>query len=240
MFSATMSVIPPDDYVSAGYLIASPSSSERILSACDRLCAFFPHVWAIEWASVTHEDRLRNAATLGFDAAALPAIVSWATDNLSRTFGWSNVFYSLDAARETTAKLVPQTTKTVILGLALHNSDVSAFLNDSAPPPRAGETGLFECLRAGAPPAPGGETLGFELLASMFGVFTCSWLCGSLDETCEQKLGIKTNHHRFVPAYTEAARCAEFISRPGTPAEPGLWLPWLVTTYSPSAQQEPS
>lgn len=95
-----------------------------------------------------------------------------------------------------------------------------------------GKSGIFECVSAGTNIADGGDFLGFELLATYLGMLTCSWVCNGLETECAKRLGILTNSHGFVQTYADASRCAEFISRDETGAEPGLWLPWRMSVYS--------
>ena len=126
----------------------------------------------------------------------------------------------------------------VIFGLGLHESNVEEFLKAAKPDltqqgcAPMGETGVFQCVSSGRKIAGGGYAAGFELLATCSGLLTCSWLCNGLEKDCAHRLGIAPNRHGLIESYRDALRCAEFVSRPETRAEPGLWLPWLVTVYS--------
>ena len=125
-----------------------------------------------------------------------------------------------------------------VSGLGLHRDDTARFPEVAKPEDKkpgysqAGETGIFECVKSGFAPAPGGQHLGFELLATMFGILTCSWLCNGLETVCAEELTVKPNEHGLIAEYSDARRCAEYIGRDEVGAEPGLWLPWLITVYS--------
>ena len=73
--------------------------------------------------------------------------------------------------------------------------------------------------------------MGFELLAMMFGLLTCSWVCNGLEAVCAEHLQVQPNEYGSIPEYADARRCAEYVSRDEVGAEPGLWLPWLITRY---------
>jgi hypothetical protein len=63
------------EYVSGGYYLArkskraeymSPESiPDKVLSASTCICQFFPDVWAIEWTSLSPDERSKKAASVG-------------------------------------------------------------------------------------------------------------------------------------------------------------------------------
>jgi hypothetical protein len=183
------------------------------------------------------KEPLQQASAFGVSASDLPKVLTWATEFFSTAFGWPNAFYTSEAAQKAREKSIPHVSEVVTFGLGLHRSDVEAFLRAAEPEPASpgfaptGETGIFQCVSRGEKVIAGGDVAGFELLATYFGVFTCSWLCNGLEKECAKQLGVRTNPHGFVQSYEDASRCADFISRDETRAEPGLWLPWLVTLY---------
>jgi len=237
-------------YLSAGYYVTRLSDRgahipselvpDKLLSASACICDFFPNGWAIAWASVTDEERLKRAAAFGVSSSGLPAVLEWATDAFSKDFGWPNTFYELEAAKDARARFLPADGDTVIIGLGLHQDDAEVFLKAATPPaPKPGfapigESGIFECVSSGTKIRDGGEFLGFELVATYLGILTCSWLCNGLEAVCANQLGIPPNSHGLVQTYADASRCAEFISRDGMSAEPGLWLPWRLSIYPTS------
>jgi hypothetical protein len=78
--------------------------------------------------------------------------------------------------------------------------------------------------------AAGGDVAGFELVATLFGLLTDSWLQHGLERTCAQKLSIKPNRQGLIESYDDAVRCTELASET-LGHFPGLWLPWLIVLY---------
>ena len=235
-------------WVSGGYYIALPTKRARymspeftpdaVISASACLCDFFPDAWTLEWASVSDAERTRAASLFGLTPAALADAVTWATASFGKAFGWPGAFYTLDAAREACARFLPSLVTTVIFGLGLNEEDVPDFLAAASPANKGlGGSGIFECVKAAEKIAEGGTFLGHELLATDYGLITCSWLCNGLEKECANRLDIRTNRSGFIETYEAARSCAEFISQPETGAEPGLWLPWAVTSYEGSAHK---
>jgi hypothetical protein len=242
-----MTEIAASDYVSGGYYLTRFSARaacmspellpDRILSASRCIGKFFPNTWCIEWCRSTDEERIEAASAFGIAPGNLPAVMAWASDPHSSAFGWPNAFYTLEAAREARATLLPEGLDIVIFGLGLHNSDFKRFWRAAKPPDRkpgcapVGPSGVFECVNLRSGIAEAGDPAGFELLNTEYGLLACSWLCNGLEKVCADRLGIRPNPRGFIDTYAEASRCAEYISTPEVEAEAGLWLPWLVTTY---------
>lgn len=235
------------EYVSGGFYVARLASRaeymspdlipDRVVSASGCISQFFPDVWSIEWSSTGLEERRKQAFAFGISDVDLPVVTAWATESFSVAFGWPNAFYSLRAAQEARAKFLPSRPEVVVLGVGLHQSHVEAVLQVAKPEEPApgiapaGATGLFECVSRRAEVPPGGDVAGFELLALHSGLLTCSWLCNGLEKVCAERLGVRTNGRGLVHSHAEAMRCAELISSDEVGAEPGLWLPWLLTLY---------
>lgn len=74
---------------------------------------------------------------------------------------------------------------------------------------------------------------GFELVATLCGLLTDSWLHQGLEKQCAEKLGVMPNHQGLIGSYEEAVRCTELATRT-LGRFPGLWLPWLITQYDVS------
>lgn len=74
-------------YLSAGYYVARLSERaahmspelfpDKVLSASECLCDFFPNAWAIAWASATDEERLKRASAFGLSSSDLPGVIEW-------------------------------------------------------------------------------------------------------------------------------------------------------------------
>jgi hypothetical protein len=236
------------EFVSGGYYLTirrecaewmpAEFTPESVLSASPCICNFFPDDWTIEWASIDAATRSNKAQVFGIDAISLPAIVAWGTGAISSVFGWMSALYSLDDARDVRMRFLPKEMDVVIFGLGLHESDTDAFLAVAKPPAAQpgqapiGESGVYECVSARRKVVTGGHHAGFELLSTYTGQITCSWLCNGFPTECARELGVRPNAEGFIPTRADALRCAEYINRNETGAEPGLWLPWLITTYS--------
>ena len=235
-------------FVSAGYCVArrakrGPHTSaelipETFLSASSCLGKFFPGSWAIRWSSDDQQEREREAAHFGIRPDQIDRVMEWATSSFQEVFGWPNVFYSLDAALAARREFIGNDLDVAVFGLGLHCNDAVRFLEVAKPEDKkpgysqAGETGIYECVKAGSGLAPGGQDLGFELLTTMFGILTCSWLCNGLETVCAEELTVKPNQYGLIAGYSDARRCAEYVGRDEVGAEPGLWLPWLINVYS--------
>jgi hypothetical protein len=243
-----MTEIAASDYVSGGYYLTRLSARaaymspellpDRVLSASQCIGGFFPDIWCIESCPSTDEERIEAASAFGIAPADLPAVMAWASGSCSSAFGWRNVFYTLEAAREACATFLPEGLGIVILGLGLHSSDFKRFWRAARPPDRkpgfapVDPSGVFECVNRREGIAEAGHPVGFELLNTEYGFLACSWLCNGLEKVCADRLGIRPNRRGFIETYEEASRCVAYISTPEVGAEPGLWLPWLVTIYA--------
>lgn len=236
------------EYISGGYYLTRrvprrgnmrpELMPEQVLSASGCVCDFFPNTWAIEWTTDSVEARSAQAAQFGIDEAQLPGVIEWATAGFGELFGWPNAFYSLDAARAARARFLQGNRDVVLFGLGLQAAHVERFLECTrleTPKPACapeGESGIVQCVSAGRRIEPGGARGGFELIATYrFGVLSCSWLCNGLEAVFAERVGVRPNAHGFIETSDEAERCRQLIEREEVPAEPGLWLPWLVTIY---------
>src|SRR3954447_12624149 len=164
---------PANVCVSAGFYVARLSSRaeymsaelipDKVLSASNCICEFFPNAWAIEWTSEKLGERLKQASAFGVSAIDLPKVVRWATESFSTAFGWPNAFYTLEAAQEARERFLPHDSEIVIFGLGLHCSDVEGFLRAATPEPAspgcapAGEAGVFQCVSRGKKVVAGGD-----------------------------------------------------------------------------------
>ena len=119
---------------------------ERLISASNCICQFFPDSWAIEWASESADERLRKAATFGISGVDLPKVIAWATASMQQVFGWPNVFYTLEAAREAREGFLAQDSEVVIFGLGLHDSHVAEFLEAAKPSPSLSAVSISRCI----------------------------------------------------------------------------------------------
>ena len=243
-----MCSVAEGQYLSAGYYLARPAERgahtsatlipAKLISASSCICEFFPDSWAIKWSSEHPNEREESASAFRIQPHEIDAVIQWATNAFEKEFGWPNVFYSLEAAFAGRSKILASDVDVAVFGLGLNREYSEEFLRYAKPPEQTpgyapqGETGIYECVNAQRQISPGGRQIGFELLAVFLGLLTCSWLCNSLETVFEETLGVRPNKYGFIADYSDAKRCTDYISRGEVGAEPGLWLPWLITLYS--------
>ncbi len=211
-----------------------------IVSASADLAAFIPDVWAIAWCGVEPADRRADAAKLGIAPDRVDGIVARVTSlitDLSR-YGWPNICYSLEGAAEMARLAAPDRGGgLLVLELGLAADHLPAFLEASAPPETPpgsapyGEPGVRTALRRGVAVLAVGRPLGFEPLV-FDRALGCSWLCNGLEVPIARELGVRPNAAGLLSDPDEARRAVAYISRDDVPAEPGLWLPWLLLQHS--------
>jgi hypothetical protein len=220
-------------YLAAGYRITrwvprpsytSPAMPERLVSLSRCIAPRLPDTWAIEWTGDTPEERERLAAAFGIGPAGLPAVLRWVTARFESEIGWPDVCFTLDTARELAA--FAGSDDVLLLGIGVDERYVSGLVDAEEP----FKPGIRDALLRRTPLAPGGDALGHELVAANCGL-SCSWLCNRLEAEVPAALGLRPNPHGLVDDPAAAAAAAEHIGRPGTGAEPGLWLPWLLVRY---------
>jgi hypothetical protein len=224
------------EYVSGGYYLARRPEA-GVLSASGCLADFFPDSWAIEWSTDNSGHRSGKAALFGIVPESLREVQVWATESFEKEFGAWSAFYSLEAAKNARTRFLSEFPQVVVFGLGLRESCVDGF-EDAARPPAPkpgyspfGETGVLQCVSRREAIAPGGVPAGFELVSTYLGQLTCSWRCNALEAECARELGVQLNSAGLISSFEDATRCAEYVSRDDAGAEPGLWLPWLITIY---------
>jgi hypothetical protein len=246
---------PLTDFISAGFLITRPVARpsyvsadlmpDEILSASGCIAKFIPDTWCLEWSQDTPESRIERARAFGLDATGLTKAAAWVTPRFGDSIGWPNVVMSLQVAKQLVESLLSTLPEVKVLELALHKCHTGEFCRAAEPPPPKpgfspmGRSGVYEAVLKSRPPAGGGCVLGYELLVfdMMVGLLSCSWLCNSLDGAVAEKLNIRPNRRGFIETFDDASRCREFISRAEVGAEPGLWLPWLISDCTEMVQQ---
>lgn len=246
------------NYISGGYFIAKPADrdagrSEGLLP--DKLLSFStcigPHLpddWMFDWMKGKQgydlEGRLQDAAEYGLAPDQARAAIAWTTQHYPEDVAHSGSFYTLETARDFAAKFLPYNNELAIYGLGLHQSLAHDFLQNGKPPDcqdiddiKHTTDGVYHSIQLGGSVEDGSEALGFDLL--VFDPYTyalgCSWLCNGLEREFKEKLGIIPNCLGLIDDFENALKCADLIVRENIPAEPGLWLPWLIARYSRSA-----
>jgi hypothetical protein len=235
-----------DDFVAAGYFLARVSDRqpwmsaellpERILSACDCICTFFPDTWAMDWSS-SPAQRRKGALAFQIPEERMPNVVSWANGSFERVFGWPRVLYSLEDARAARTLLDPAVDGVILFALGLPTDLAGSFLDSAKPPPQkegyapVGATGYFQMVSRGQRLAEGGSPLGFEPLSTWMGLLTHSWLCNGLEKQLHDQVGLTPNSDGFVADVDGARDCVRRIRAGEVKSEPEEWFPWLVVRY---------
>ena len=214
------------EYMSAGLL------PDRILSASPCLARFLPDLWSIEWAKEEPENRREAAAAFGLEGS-LPEVITWVTERFDKEIGWPNILFRLDSAVELWRRFLSAKSEPVCLELALEEGHAERFCEEAEPEQCApggaciGRQGVHEALLRKIPIQEGGIRLGFEPLVFDHSL-SCSWLCNGLETSALEELGVRPNRTGHIQDFADACRCVEWIERPETGSEPGLWLPWLL------------
>jgi hypothetical protein len=197
-----------------------------VISAGQCICPRFPGPYAIDWVTMKPEDRDAGFTELGVPRLVRDEAVRWATSALDATFGWPSVFFTLDAARDARRRFLGESHEIRTIGLGIDESFVESFIADATEP-----SGLSTAVAAGQAIPPAGISLGYEPLDLEYGQFQHSWLCNGLERHCADVLGVRPGASGLIDDFGDARRCCEEINREEVGAEPGLWLPMLLTEY---------
>lgn len=214
---------PP--YVSSELLPA------RIISMSDCLAHFVPDVWSLAWASVSQGERIQSATSLGVDPALLQDLITDATSEFDRSWGWPNVIFDLAFAREFAHRFLADVDDLHLIGLALPVDLAPAFIDEARPGPGEGASGLFQCISNGKVPASGGTPVGWEILGFQSSSFH-SWLCNGLEREVFRELGLRPAQNGLIDDARKARDIADYCGKEGVGAEPALWQPWLLIEYA--------
>ena len=160
------------------------------------------------------------------------AALAWASENLEKSYGWPNVFYSLQEAVTAKGLFFSDANKIQVIGLGLASEFVDTFAAHVTKPgvASAAECGLIQVVKH-RQLVPQGEFLGFELLPIHCGQVECSWLCNHLEAHFSTTLGTQLNEWGLLDDLEIARRCCDVINRGEVGAEPGLWLPWGLVRF---------
>src|SRR5262245_29452213 len=139
--------------MTVGYLLVRPTDRqpffsaellpEQVVSASDCICPQFPDDYAIDWCSVPEDRRSQKLAAMGIAVDRQAAARRWATGAFEQEFGWSGTFYSPQAAADARQAFVAADVDVRVIGLALSDAALEAFLGHAAPRTTEGESGAF-------------------------------------------------------------------------------------------------
>src|SRR5262245_9513517 len=202
-----------DEILAAGFLLTRPVTRpewatrellpDRILSASTCICPQFPGSYALSWCSFDNEDRASMFDAVGVPRGLRDEAQEWATRSFDVLFGWTGVFFTLEAARAAHSRFLRQG-DVAVLGIGLPARYREEFLREATPPPPKpgfaprGESGWPKVLRAGKSLPAGGIRLGFEILSADSGLLGHSWLCNGLERDFAEKYGVRPNAAGFI------------------------------------------
>jgi hypothetical protein len=232
------------DLCALGYLLIRPLPRgsffsaellpDLLISASECLCPQFPGDYAVDWCSMTDEQRSEKFGSVGVQADHVAAAREWATRAFDEEFGWPGTFYSVDAARKARASFFPADLDIRLIGVALLMASLDLFLLETvagfAP---EGESGYHSVAKRRGEVEAGGRMLGFEPLSIEDHQVQHTWLCNQLEAHCARILGVRPNVSGLIQNFDDAQRCCDEISRDETGAEPGPWLPFAIFEYRP-------
>lgn len=229
-----MLTIDAADYVAGGYILTRRVARDDAHHSADLLPAWIvsagPCLADMALEYWWNEANVAEAAGFGVPESSWPELISWYTEQFETSIGAPGIARSPDVIHEFIDRFVTDRTDLTLLGLGLAPEHARELIDNWRSPPDRGEYGVFEMLERGVSLHPGGTALGYEVISYEYGL-EHSWLCNSLETLAHERLGITPNEHGLLASASEAAAVAD-MANDSDAVEPGLWLPWLLVTYS--------
>lgn len=243
-----------EDYVSAGFFLTRkfqrPTQEglpffnpkllpEYLVSASRCIAPCLPDYWTYTWAARDPKKRKEKLLAMGLTEDALEPLSEWVSSRLDAHIAWPTPILDIDTAEELAQAFFPLENMPLIIELALHRSLLREFRAEA--PPTASHPGrqkTYGAIERHRPPHSRGQRLGFEPLDLEDDGISHSWLCNALETEIHQELDIRPNANGLIETFEEALRCVEYIDRPESGAEPGLWLPWLLLDVGSTIEKD--
>jgi hypothetical protein len=209
---------------------------DKIISLSNCICKFIPDTWCIEWTGDKNDLRDYSANYFSIDTNLQKKFAKWITGQFDKNFGWPNVIFQIEMAKEIISSFVEAIDEILIIEAGLHRQFLKSFIAAAESTPSAegyapiGRQGLLEVILNRNRLSDNGVTLGYEPLVFNYSL-SCSWLCNGLEKVAHEHLEIVPNTEGLINCFNDARRCVEFISRDEIGSEPGLWLPWLLIKH---------
>lgn len=163
---------------------------------------------------------------LGVSDEKLADAEVWSQTALGHSYGYPNVFYTLENARKYVQSFIPNPSDDLlILCVALQTDLAKDFLRTEKQDPKRG---TYEVLKRWQTPPIEGTILGYEPLCYFYDL-DHTWYCNYLHKHAYETRHIIPNSLGLIDRYEDAQKVAETALTLG--AEDGLWLPWLVIQY---------
>ncbi len=230
------------EWLEAGFYIISGGKSperatcllpERIVTVSTCIVESYPDSWALPWAATTSDELRQIQALLGLKDSEFAELRSWVLRAMDdEKFGWPDVFFSLNAAREFRHRFLTAVKDTRILGLSLARDVAEEFLRDEAPQEGHGGSGVWTMLRRGAQLNRPASPLGFDVLGAEYGGAFHTFSCNGLEQDFNKKLGITFNRYGLIDDYPTAITASKYTNQDDVGAEPVAWYPFRVDDYS--------
>jgi hypothetical protein len=239
-----MDAIDLNDYFAGGYFVAKSIQRKEWMSA-----ELLPET-IISLSSCLNKSKIQvfwgwdtdryktELEAIGIGEEQLDAFRLWSQ---SPIVGHPNVFYSLNAAQDFTAKFI-STKNYLIFGVGLPKELVNKFLDDNPQTIFYPETQTTENMIDGTNLVlskqqtleSNGNVLGFDILSDSYSDFNHSWLCSGIHKDMFEQFGIHPNKYGLINTYKEANQVYEWIAEDelrGRRSEPEPYYPWLIVQY---------
>jgi hypothetical protein len=204
---------------------------EQLLTLSSCLTEFLPAEWALEWSSCSPAERVEAIEKLGITSEHLAPLTTWATAAFNRgDLGWPCVWQSLEAARSIKSTFAGTNSRLVIVELGVSKDCAERLVEELAPKPREGESGVYSRLKSSAPLSDEGASVGWEPLGMNGSGTYHSWLCNGLQDDCLAQLGVAPGPLGLL-ALEKDARALIALIEQGLGAEPGFWFPGLLRRF---------
>ena len=219
---------------------------ERLISASRCLCPKFPGSFAYSVGPGIQKRRKAKFDELRIPRSNRKAVLEWAKANSGESFGRTNTFFELEAARAARERFFEPHQEMAVVGLGLPEKFLDCFRSacrSSNVAKPLEPTGLMQMVEKDLPLKSGGEMLGYELLNVSHGLLNCSWSCFKLEKKLADRLDVQLNPLGKISELADAERCFDYLealelrddSGPWMelgPPDPGPWIPWALMRYS--------
>jgi hypothetical protein len=234
------------DYVAGGYFVVKHLDIKRYSESPlpDKIISISDCQGNTLCLQPTWQERRRRPVEFGVPAEKLPAFEEWLVEKRGIEFGYSSVFYTLDAARRFVAEFLSERDDILVIGIGLHHTLVDGFLaachqekvrlrkkdTQNSWELNLGErVGVDRVVAEGQPLIGGGKILGFDL-AGYEVDFVCSWLCTGDEYRMDDKLGKRPNQYGLIDNF----ETAKIVQPWREDSVPDSYCPWLIVQYPPS------
>lgn len=204
---------------------------ERLLTLSSCLTALLPDVWALEWSSCSHAERVRAMEKLGIAPEHLAALMRFATEAFDRgELGWQCVWHSLAAARAIKTRFAETNSSLVVLELGVPIDYVEKLLVALAPTDGVEKSGFYLHIESRARLDESGISVGWEPLGAEREGSWHSWLCNGLQDQALARLGAAPGAFGLLSTEEEARGLVALVEG-GLGAEPASWFPGLLRRF---------